>query len=157
MASNSVLSNYSNEEVVPYLSPYLHKGRKKEDWKFDYIKIQDTSLLASCEVINPFVSSFDSGGFHLSIFTAQEVCSELLIFWSSKRSGQSEKAGEAWVKEMSSSMISPIRESRNIKVSLDIQNFRFGAKILFADSRFRLEDSVGGLFHVNIKGIIALG
>ena len=44
----------------------VHKGRKKEDWKFDYIKIQDTSLLASCEVINPFVSSFDSNRLHAS-------------------------------------------------------------------------------------------
>ena len=156
MVPNSVLRSYSNEEIVPYLSPYLHKGRKKEDWKFAYIDVQDTGLLASFDVMNPFVSSFDSGGFHLSVFTAQEVCTELLIFWILKKSGQSEKAGEAWIKEMSSSLISPIRESCNIKVSLYTKKFRCGAKTLFSHGQFRLEDSIGGLFDVSLKGLMNL-
>ena len=156
MESNSPLFSSSNEEMLPYMSSYLHVGRKEEDWKYQRVDFQDTGLFASFDLVNPFISDLDSGGFHLSASTSQEVCSELLIFWLLKKAGLNVKPGEAWVKEMSYLGISPIRMSCGIQASLDVKKFRCGTKLLFADGRFRLEDNCGGLSKVNIKGSISL-
>ena len=88
--------------ISGFQSEYLHVGRKCEDWSFRDVQFVPNGLTALMDISSPYVSSHDRKGFHLSIFTTQEACVELLVLWTCHKACLKSKPGEAWMKEISS-------------------------------------------------------
>ena len=140
--------------ITNFQSEYLHAGRKNEDWHFYGVEGSETGLTCLVDISSPYVSKYDKEGFHLSIFTAQEACSELLIYWICLKAGLERKPGEAWVKEFSSKFFKPIRNFKGIKIHLNVKKSRVGANLLVAVGSFKIVGSSGGLFEVELKGMM---
>lgn len=142
------------QDIANFQSDYLHIGRKKEDWIFRDIEISDTGLTCFLDISAPYISSHDEKGFHLSIFTAQEACSELLIYWICVKAGLERKPGEAWVKEFSSKFCKPIRDFEGIRIQLHVIKSRVGVNLLVAVGSFKIVGPNGGLFSIELKGMM---
>ena len=140
--------------ILDFQSEYLHVGRKHEDWRFRDVQVAQSGLTALMDISSPFISSHDREGFHLSIFTTQEACVELLVFWICQKACIQSKPGEAWMKEMSSSCSTPIRDSQDIRIELDVKKSRVGNGFLYAVGCFKIEGPNGGLFNVELKGLM---
>lgn len=143
---------YHSEDLAPYQSGYLHGGRLQEGWTIDTVHIRGDSLEASVNISNPYISTTDQGGFHLSIFSAQEFCTELILFWTFKRLALPRKAQEAWMRKCSCKISKPIRSHLGIKVAMACKSFRIINGMAYAHALFQLSDLTGGLFIVEQQG-----
>nr|WP_137006823.1 hypothetical protein [Synechococcus sp. UW106] len=142
------------KDIANFQSEYLHVGRKNENWHFRDIKISESGLTSLVDISSPYISKHDKKGFHLSIFTAQEACAELLIYWVCLKAGLERKPGEAWVKEFSSKFFKPIRDFEGVRIHLNVKKSRLGVNLLVAVGSFEVVGPNGGLFTVELKGMI---
>ena len=140
--------------ISGFQSEYLHVGRKCEDWSFRNVQFVPNGLTALMDISSPYVSSHDRKGFHLSIFTTQEACVELLVLWTCHKACLKSKPGEAWMKEISSNCSAPIRDSQGIRIELDVKKSRVSNGFLYAVGCFKIEGPSGGLFNVELKGLM---
>ena len=83
------------------LSPYLTQGRREEQWRIDGIEIDGSELRARVCMPSSFVSGTDGAGFHLTIFTALEFASQLMIIYAHVWAGLERKVREGWMVESS--------------------------------------------------------
>jgi len=142
------------KSIFDFQSEYLHVGRKSEDWHFRDINILASGLTCLMDISSPYISKSDDKGFHLSIFTVQEACVELLIYWMCQKAGLKRKPGEAWMKELSAKCLEPIRDCEGVQIHLKVKKNRCGTSILMAVGSFEIVGHSGGLFAVELKGVM---
>lgn len=145
----------SDKDIQNYLSHYLNEGRKQESWKIDEITISGKKLTSRISMHSIYISDTDSGGFHLTIFSALEFLSQLMIIYTHVWAGLKSKSREGWMVESHTRTIRAIRNPKNIHVEMTVSTIRKRGVNLFCDARYRLTDDRDGLFEVRLKGFLA--
>lgn len=144
--------NLSYEEISGASSDYIRKGRLKEEWKINKVTLKDKSAVMYVEMTNLFC---DKNDFHLSIYLAEEMASQLMIISGHIWSGLKEKNKEVWMIESSTKNIKPIRDTNFIEVNLNLVTLRkFKGKIL-GIGEFKITDKTGGLIKITQKGMLS--
>jgi hypothetical protein len=151
-SSSEVPIIFDHDDLAPYQSAYLHGGRQQESWALNTVRILGDSLETSVDIINPYTSTTDEGGFHLSIFCAQEFCTELILFWTFKKLVLPGKTQEAWMRKCSCKVTRPIRSHLGINVAMTCKSFRMINGMAYAHALFTISDGTGGLFIVEQHG-----
>ncbi len=142
-------------EIARFSSRYLTEERRRESWRIDEIEIQDDRLTARVSVQNGYCSSTDGNRFHLSLMTAMEFLSQLMIVYAHVWSGLSEKTREGWMVESTTRTVRAIRNSDLIRVEMTVPTMRKRGDHLYCIADYRLTDEQGGLFEVRIKGFLS--
>lgn len=146
--------SYSYDDLYPFRSQYLLQGIKKEGWNCGSIYTTENSLSAEVNLINPFTSTLDEDNFHLSVFSVSLICADFLIFWACKKASLDSRSGEAWLKNLSFRAFKPIRSFHGIRFELDIEKYRVRSEKIFIKGRFRVSDANGGLFILDMSGVV---
>ena len=149
------MKKLSSELISKYNSTYISEGRKKESWNLDNVEIDDNAINADVSMSSIYISPSDKTGFHLSIFTALEFVSQLIIIYFHIWAELAEKTQEAWMIESTISYKKAIRCSSNIKVRIKVCNIKKVGKKLYAVVNFDITDHLGGKFVGKIKAFIA--
>jgi len=93
--------------------------------------------------------------FHLSIYLAEEMASQLMIIYGHVWAGLTEKKGEVWMLESHTKSIRSVRETEHIKVEMEVQTMRKRGKTIFGIGLYRITDDQGGLIELRQKGILS--
>ena len=142
------------DEIKKFTSHYLTVGRKEEHWEIDNVEIEGKCITASISMKTCYVSGTDSGGFHLTIFSALEFVSQLMIIYGHIWARLDEKTQEGWMVDSRIKSSKAIRDPLNIKTSMTISTKKVG-KHLYGTGDFKITDKLGGLFEGTIKGFLA--
>lgn len=142
------------DELKKYTSNYLTVGRKEEHWEIDNVEIEGKCISASISMKTCYVSGTDAGGFHLTIFSALEFVSQLMIIYAHIWADLDEKTQEGWMVNSSIKSSKAIRDPLNMKTSMTINMKKVG-KHLYGIGDFKITDKFGGLFEGRIKGFLA--
>ena len=144
----------TQDEIKRLSSVYLSTGRKQEIWEISHVEIEDNVLTARIIMRSYYISSTDSGGFHLTIFSTLEFLSQLIIIYAHVWAGLTDKTREGWMIESSISSKRMIRDPENIQVRMEVSSIKkLGANIL-AVTESQVFDSTG-LFEARLKGFLS--
>lgn len=146
----TVLKRLGPDDLVPISSPYLSGGRRDESWTIDWVEIGEDKLQAAVLINSPYISASDAGGFHVTIFSALEVVSQLLIVYMHVWAGLEEKVREVWMVESQTRSIEAIRD-RTISVEMQATKMRKVGARIYSTVQFRVKGSSGGLFEISLK------
>lgn len=105
---------FSEQELYPYLSSYISDSFHKETWAIHHFS-RDSNRFAAVASLR---TKSPQTNFHLSIFSAREIVTQLRIVSSMLLLGQSCKTAEVWFIEGSEKCTSPITSAENIEISL---------------------------------------
>lgn len=105
---------FSEQELYPYLSSYISDSFHKETWAIHHFS-RDSNRFAAVASLS---TKSPQKNFHLSIFSAREIVSQLRIASSMLLLGQSCKTAEVWFVEGGEKCTSPITSAENIRISL---------------------------------------
>lgn len=152
VSADALVLAFGPEDIAPFQSAYIQSGRRSEGYCIQAARVQGDVLTASFDMVNPYVSALDRGRFHLSIFTAQEVCVELSVFWMHQRLGLRRKSGEAWMRECSCRIRHPIRAVRDLQVAMTSEQFRVVRGTAYLRVACQITDRHGGLFLLEQRG-----
>lgn len=144
----------NSEQVKALSSKYIDEGVKKDCWAIREIEISDEVLKAHVCMTSFFVSPTDSDGFHLTIFTTQEILAQAANIYLHVFAGYSVKSMETWMRECNITCRSSVRDHENIMVELEISSIREVAGTVIAQGSARIFDEMGGLFTARLKGIM---
>ena len=145
----------SANEIKPFISDYLYNGRKLESWEIKEITIEDSNLEAIFDMNSIYKSSSDQNQFHLTIYTALEVASQLMIIYAHKWANRNEKSQEGWMIESKTRSRNAIRASKNILVKMSVKKIKAHQNKGFCIANFIFSDNQGGAFEVDLKGFLS--
>lgn len=145
----------SSKEIVQFQSPYLNGGRAKESWIIDEVKIDNEKLYAKISMKKVFLSPTDINGFHLTVFSALEFISQLIIIYFHVWANLTEKKQEAWMLENTIRIKKSIRSRSDINVNLEFIKIRKIGLRLHAITQYTVTDDLGGHFEGSIKSFIS--
>lgn len=143
---------YRGAELSPFQSAYLHGGKAREIWSITQVTVQGDHARALVDIHNPFLSPTDQRTFHLSVYTAMEFCTEVILVYAYTTLALPLKAEEAWMKECQCRLIRPIRAYEGISVEMRASSFRFIQGTAYCHGVFRITDAMDGLFEIELKG-----
>jgi len=144
----------NTQDIKNLSSHYLNEGRKEETWQIDHVMIEDTVLEAQISMISRYLSATDNNEFHLTIFSALEFLSQLMIVYAHIWAGRQEKVGEGWMVESSMKSTRVIRDPDNILVSMTVEKIRERGANLYCVASYKITDPQGGLMEVRLKGFL---
>lgn len=142
-------------EIGKLSSHYLNEGRKQESWRIEEIEISNNRLDARVSMSSTYVSSSDSQGFHLTIFSTLEFLSQLMILYAHVWAGLPEKRREGWMVESSTRSLRAIRSAENIRVEMTVLKMRKRGENLYCVAEYRVTDDKDGLFEARLKGFLS--
>jgi len=145
----------SANEIKPFISDYLYNGRKLESWEIKEITIEDSNLEAIFDLNSEYKSNTDQNQFHLTMFTALEVASQLMIIYAHKWSNRTKKTQEGWMIESKTISRNLIRTSKNILVKMSVKKIKALHNQGFCSANFIFSDNQGGTFEVDLKGFLS--
>jgi hypothetical protein len=145
----------SINEIKPFISDYLYNGRKLESWEIKNVTIEDSNLEAIFDMNSIYISSSDQNQFHLTIYTALEVASQLMIIYAHKWANRTEKSQEGWMIESKTRSRNAIRTSKNILVKMNVKKIKKHQNKGFCNASFIFSDNQGGTFEVDLKGFLS--
>jgi hypothetical protein len=143
------------DEIERLTSHYLSEGRKQESWKIKAVHIQGDKLSAIVTMPSVYVSGSDTRGFHLTIFSALEFLSQLMITYAHVWAGLTEKTREGWMLESRTRSVRAIRNAEHIQVEMEVRTMRRQGENLFCVADYRVSDDQDGLFEVQLKGFLS--
>lgn len=146
-----VLNGY---DIKNLSSHYLNEGRKQETWQINHVMIEDKMLEAHISMISRYLSSTDNNEFHLTIFSALEFLSQLMIVYAHFWAEREEKIGEGWMIESNMRSIHVVRDPDNILVSMTVEKIRERGANLYCIASYKITDDQGGLMEVRLKGFL---
>jgi hypothetical protein len=153
--TNYLASRLSAEDIEKLSSPYLNGGRKQESWEICDLEIDGDDLRANIVMRSVYVSGSDVHGFHLTIFSALEFLSQLMIIYAHAWAGMPEKKRECWMVGSTTRSVHAIRDPAQIKVDMTVKKMRQRGENLYCVADFRVTDNQGGLFEIQIKGFLS--
>jgi len=143
----------SPKEYAPTSSRYLNEGRKQEGWALGDIEIDGQDLHTTARMTSTFISPTDTHGFHLSVFTALEMASQLHIIYAHAWAGLTVKTREGWMIDCSCQPKAPVRNPNEMMIHMRVESMRRLKENLFCTARYEITDDSGGLFVVSIKAL----
>lgn len=148
---------FSQADLAPLLSDYLVNGRKAESWSLQSVTVDTTEsrLVATLDMTSTYSSATDRAGFHLTIFTSLEFTSQLMIIYAHVWAGLDKKVREGWMVESKTRTVKAIRDSEGVLVEMHVKKMRQRGVNLYCDAHFKITDTQGGLFEVDLKGFLA--
>lgn len=155
MKTNYLASRLSAEDIKKLASPYLNGGRKQESWEICDVEIAGEALRAQIAMRTLYVSDSDAHGFHLTIFSALEFLSQLMIIYAHAWAGMPEKTRECWMVGSTIRSVHAIRDPAQIHVAMTVKKMRQRGENLYCLADFRVTDNQGGLFDIQIKGFLS--
>jgi hypothetical protein len=145
----------SANDIKPFISDYLYNGRKLESWEIKEITIKNSELEAIFDMNSIYKSGSDQNQFHLTIYTALEVASQLMIIYAHKWANRIEKSQEGWMVESKTRSRNAIRASKNILVKMSVKKIKEYQNKGFCIASFIFSDNQGGVFEVDLKGFLS--
>jgi len=145
----------NSDEVISISSDYIRNGRQFESWKLDEIIVEEKTAIMTASMLSIYPSITDTNKFHLSIFIAEEMVSQLIIIYLHIWSGKTKKTQEVWLKESSTKSIRSIRAMNNIKVEMNIETIRKRAETIFCIANYKITDENNGLLELKQKVILS--
>ncbi|MBN2825284.1 MAG: hypothetical protein JXQ76_08175 [Campylobacterales bacterium] len=132
-------------------SDYITNGRAKESWKINKVEIND-----NIAIMDVSMSTFyDQENFHLSIYLAEEMASQLMIIYGHIWAGLKEKSDEVWMLESFTKSIRPITDKDNITVRMEVPKMKRLKDKIFGIGEYQITDATGGLIELKQKGILS--
>ena len=144
----------SADEIAALSSVYIDKGVKQDVWQIHDVEINGNLLTARFSMSSFFISPTDSEGFHLSIFSTQEVLSQLANIYMHVAAGLKVKSRESWMRKCSVTCRSAIRDWENIEIEMDFFKQKWANDTLLTRVNCKIVDSQGGLFTASLKGML---
>lgn len=144
----------NNHDIKKLSSYYLNEGRKQERWQINHVMIDDKILEAQISMISRYLSATDNNEFHLTIFSALEFLSQLMIVYIHVWAGRKEKVGEGWMIESSMKSLRVIRDPENIFVSMTVEKIKERGANLYCIASYKITDPNDGLMEVRLKGFL---
>ncbi len=138
------------QEIASLCSSYIGNGRGDDKWQFDEIHSDGVSMRGKIAFSAFNVSPSDPKGFHLSVFSALEIASQMTIILAHNHLGLIEKTKEVWLSGCSLKFFKSIRSSTEIsgEAKLRIRKFN-GVHVFVTDVHLR--DANGGHFSGVLK------
>ena len=144
----------NSEDIRELCSYYLNEGKKQEVWQINHVMIEDEMLDAHISMISRYLSPTDNNEFHLTIFSALEFLSQLMIIYAHFWARREKKVGEGWMVESSMKSFRVIRDPENILVSMTVEKIRERGVNLYCIASYKVTDDQGGLMEVRLKGFL---
>lgn len=134
-------------------SRYFAEGRKQDCWALGDIVISGSRLLTTASMTSTYASPTDAKGFHLSVFTALEIVSQIQIIYAHAWAGLQEKTREGWMIECTNRIVAPIRNASKMDIEMNVSSMRKLRENLFCIASYHITDDTGGLFELRIKAL----
>lgn len=152
--TQSMKKHLGPNEIAALSSSYIDVGVKQDAWEILEVDVDDAKLEARARMTSYFVSPTDPGGFHLSIFSAQEILGQLANILLHLLAGYETKTRESWMRECSITYRQVIRDPENIHVDMEIVSQKNLGDALAGIVNCRVHDDQGGLFTARLKGLL---
>lgn len=151
----SQMIRLNSNDVKNISSEYISEGRLYECWRINEVVIDGEKAMMDASMIRIYPPGSSKKDFHLSIYLAEEMASQLMIIYGHVWAGLTEKKGEVWMLESHTKSIRSVRETEHIKVEMDVQTMRKRGKTIFGIGVYRITDDQGGLIELRQKGILS--
>ena len=152
--ANNVKRQLTADEINRLSSPYIKEGKHHDVWDIVDITVDDKLMIAHISMKSYYTSGTDQGGFHLTILSALEFLSQLMVIFVHVWAGYTEKTKEGWMLESSMAYRRAIRDPQNIEVQMKITSVRKVGESILITTKSQITDS-DGLFEATMKGLLA--
>lgn len=142
------------KEIAALSSAYIDEGVKRDAWEILEARVSGPWIKARVRMTSFYVSPTDSGGFHLTIFSTQEILAQLANIYLQLAKGYETKSSETWMRECSITSRRAIRDHENIRAEINIFGLKRLGESLAAMGEGRVYDDQGGLFTARLKGLL---
>lgn len=153
--SISQVIKLSSDEVLDISSDYIREGRLFESWKINEVIINGTNASMDVSMVSVYPQGSSRENFHLSIYLAEEMASQLMIIYGHVWAGLTEKKGEVWMLESHTKSIRPITNAEHIKIEMDVPRMRKRGQTIFGIGNYRITDGNNGLIELEQKGMLS--
>lgn len=143
------------DEVTHISSDYIREGRLHESWKINEITISDKNAFMDVSMTATYPPESDNSHFHLSIYLAEEMASQLMIIYGHIWAELTEKKEQVWMLESHTKSIKAVTNTEHIKVEMDVQTMRKRGKTIYGIGKYQISDDRGGLIKLEQKGVLA--
>jgi len=141
----------NGEDIQKFSSHYLNEGRKQESWQINHITIDGMMLNAHVSMLSTYLSATDDNKFHLTVFSALEFLTQLMIAYMHIWAGLEEKVGEVWMIECDLKSRSVIRDPDNIFVSMTVERIKERGTDIYTTASCKITDPQEGLMTFHLK------
>lgn len=151
----SKIIKLSSDEVIDISSDYIREGRLFESWKINEVVIDGTHAYMDVSMVSVYPEGSSREHFHLSIYLAEEMASQLMIIYGHIWAGLLEKKSQVWMLESHTKSIRPITKTDNIKIEMVVPKMRKRGETIFGIGNYRITDDNDGLIELQQKGMLA--
>lgn len=153
MISNSKILNSNQIETMS--SDYIKNYKKYEEWKINDVIINDKTAIMYTSMTSIYPSKTDKLDFHLSMFMAEEMASQLITIYIHDWAKITKKSQEIWMIEGSKKCTSSIRSSKNIKIEMNIDKIKKRDDSILAICNFNITDDKNGLIEITQRVLLS--
>jgi hypothetical protein len=153
--NQELIFSLKEEDLIHISSNYIREGRLCEKWKINSITINGNCATMVASMLTIYSQGADSDRFHLSIYLAEEMASQLMVIYGHVWAGLSEKKEEVWMLESHTKSIKAITNSAFIQVEMEVPIMRKRGNTIYGIGKYRITDDRGGLIELEQKGILA--
>ena len=145
----------SSNDVDNISSDYIREGRLYECWQINDVIIEGKKATMDVSMIKTYPPGSNKKDFHLSIYLAEEMASQLMIIYGHIWADLTEKRGEVWMLESHTKSIRSVTKTECIKVEMELQTMRKRGDTIFGIGNYHITDDQGGLIELRQKGILS--
>lgn len=145
----------SCQEIKDISSDYIREGRLHESWKINEVMIDGENASMDVSMITTYPPESNRDNFHLSIYLAEEMASQLMIIYGHIWAELNEKKEEVWMLESHTKSIKAVTNADHIKVEMDVKTMRKRGRTIYGIGKYRIIDDRGGLIELEQKGVLA--
>lgn len=153
--SESQVIKLSSDEVVDISSDYIREGRLFESWKINEVMIDGKNAYMDVSMVSVYPPGSSRKDFHLSIYLAEEMASQLMIIYGHIWADLLEKRSQVWMLESHTKSIRPITKTENIKIEMEVPRMRKRGETIFGIGNYRITDDNDGLIELQQKGMLS--
>lgn len=144
----------SVEQIKNFSSTLISEGRPAELWEIRSVEIEGDQLNADISMVSTFNSPTDTKGFHLSIFSALEMVSQLMLIYCHHWAGYEKKTKEGWMVESHLRCKQAIRSTEKIHLAMRCTNIRRMKDKVYSSYVTTITDEMDGLFEAKTKSFL---
>ncbi len=145
----------NSNDVLNISSDYIREGRQYESWQINEVIIDNKTAVMDVSMVTTYPLEANKKDFHLSIYLAEEMASQLMIIYGHIWAGLTEKREEVWMLESHTKSIRSVTETEHIKVTMNLQTMRKRDNAIFGIGNYRITDDQDGLIELKQKGILS--
>ena len=144
-----------DKELREFYSDYLINGRKHDGWTIEIVQIENACLRSRIRMNSVYLSSTDKNQFHLTIFSALEFLSQLMIIYTHVWAGLTKKTQEGWMVDSQIRAVKAIRNPNAIEVEMQMGRIRKLGTKLVCMTEYVITDDGGGRFEGSFRGFLS--